>query len=100
MTAAAFRTQLAAAARAAGLPFSVHPHMLRHACGFALAGEGQDARAIQAWLGHKDTRHAARYGAGAGGAAFATPDGEAGERRQEVASASSSTRTLWRNMAS
>jgi site-specific recombinase XerD len=27
-------------------------HMLRHACGYALANKGHDTRAIQAWLGH------------------------------------------------
>lgn len=61
MTPAAFRKQLAAAARVAGLPFPVHPHMLRHACGMALARAGRDPRAIQAWLGHRNARHAARY---------------------------------------
>jgi integrase len=40
--------------RAAGLPFKVHPHMLRHACGFALANKGHDTRALQAYLGHKN----------------------------------------------
>jgi integrase len=30
-----------------------HPHMLRHACGYALANKGHDTRAIQAWLGHR-----------------------------------------------
>ena len=34
------------------MPFHVHPHMLRHGCGFKLANEGQDTRAIQAFLGH------------------------------------------------
>ena len=61
MTPAAFRKQLAAAARAAGLPFPVHPHMLRHACGVALARAGRDAGAIRSWLGHRNARHAARY---------------------------------------
>jgi site-specific recombinase XerD len=35
----------------AGLSLSVHPHMLRHACGFYLASRGHDTRAIQAYLG-------------------------------------------------
>src|SRR6266849_8112409 len=30
-----------------------HPHMLRHACGYALANKGHDTRAIQGWLGHR-----------------------------------------------
>ena len=32
----------------------VHPHMLRHACGYALANQGHDTRALQAYLGHKN----------------------------------------------
>ena len=35
--------------------------MLRHACGFKLAGEGQDTRAIQQYLGHKNITHTVRY---------------------------------------
>lgn len=34
----------ARAGREAGLRFKVHPHMLRHACGFFLAEEGTDTR--------------------------------------------------------
>lgn len=45
----------------AGLPFPVHPHMLRHACGFYLASKGHDTRAIQAYLGHKNIQHTVRY---------------------------------------
>ena len=37
----------------AGLPVDAHPHMLRHACGFALADQGADTRVIQAYLGHR-----------------------------------------------
>jgi type 1 fimbriae regulatory protein FimB/type 1 fimbriae regulatory protein FimE len=29
---------------------SIHPHMLRHACGYALANKGHDTRALQALL--------------------------------------------------
>jgi site-specific recombinase XerD len=39
----------------------VHPHMLRHSCGFFLANEGYDTRLIQDYLGHRDPRHTARY---------------------------------------
>jgi hypothetical protein len=45
----------------AGLPFKCHPHMLRHACGFALANKGHDTRALQAYLGHKNIQHTVRY---------------------------------------
>jgi integrase len=30
--------------------------MLRHACGYKLANDGQDTRALQAYLGHKKIR--------------------------------------------
>ena len=39
----------------------VHPHMLRHSCGFALANKGHDLRLIQDYLGHRDPRHTAHY---------------------------------------
>lgn len=45
----------------AGFPFKVHAHMLRHACGYALANEGHDTRAIQDWLGHRSIQHTVRY---------------------------------------
>jgi site-specific recombinase XerD len=46
---------------AAGLDFKAHPHMLRHACGFALANAGHDTRALQAYLGHRNIQHTVRY---------------------------------------
>ena len=61
MSAAGFRKQLAVIGSAAGLPFPIHPHMLRHACGFALAHARHDTRAIQEWLGHKNIQHTTRY---------------------------------------
>ena len=51
---------IATAARRAGLG-SVHPHMLRHSCGFALANKGYDLRLIQDYLGHRDPRHTVHY---------------------------------------
>ena len=45
----------------ARLPFKAHPHMLRHACGFALANKGHDTRALQAYLGHRNIQHTVRY---------------------------------------
>jgi hypothetical protein len=45
----------------AGMPFAIHPHMLRHSCGYALANAGHDTRAIQAWMGHKNIQHTVRY---------------------------------------
>jgi integrase len=45
----------------AKLPFPVHPHMLRHACGFKLANDGHETRALQLWLGHRNIQHTVRY---------------------------------------
>ena len=39
----------------------IHPHMLRHACGFKLANDGVANRTIQAYLGHTSVQHTARY---------------------------------------
>jgi type 1 fimbriae regulatory protein FimB/type 1 fimbriae regulatory protein FimE len=41
--------------------FPVHAHMLRHACGYALANAGHDTRHIQDWLGHRSIAHTTRY---------------------------------------
>ena len=46
---------------AAGLALPPHPHMLRHACGFALADQGADTRLIQDYLGHRNIQHTVRY---------------------------------------
>ncbi len=45
----------------AKLRFKAHPHMLRHACGYALANRGHDTRALQAYLGHRNIQHTVRY---------------------------------------
>src|SRR5512135_1553980 len=51
---------IATAAARAGLP-PVHPHMLRHSCGFTLANRGTDLRLIQDYLGHRDPKHTVHY---------------------------------------
>lgn len=38
-----------------------HPHMLRHACGYALANKGHDTRALQAYLGHRNVQNTVKY---------------------------------------
>jgi type 1 fimbriae regulatory protein FimB/type 1 fimbriae regulatory protein FimE len=58
---AGFARMIERAGVAAKLPFPVHPHMLRHACGFALANAGHDTRAVQAYLGHRNIQHTVRY---------------------------------------
>src|SRR5205823_6076251 len=60
-TTAGFARMIERAAKAAGLTLRAHPHMLRHACGFALANAGHDTRALQAYLGHKNIQHTVRY---------------------------------------
>ncbi len=60
-TASTVRKLVARAGREAGIPFPVHPHMLRHACGFKLANDGHDTRAIQHYLGHRNIQHTVRY---------------------------------------
>jgi integrase len=57
---AGFARLLERAAETAGLE-KAHPHMLRHACGFKLANDGVDTRALQAYLGHKSIQHRVRY---------------------------------------
>jgi site-specific recombinase XerD len=49
------------AAAGADLEFKAHPHMLRYACGYALANKGHDTRAIQGWLGHRSIISTAVY---------------------------------------
>lgn len=61
ITAAGFRKLLARTSQASSLSFSVHPHMLRHACGYKLANDGHDTRAIQHYLGHRNIQNTVRY---------------------------------------
>jgi site-specific recombinase XerD len=60
-TTAGFARMVERAAAAAGLELKAHPHMLRHACGYALANKGHDTRAIQGWLGHRSITSTAVY---------------------------------------
>jgi type 1 fimbriae regulatory protein FimB/type 1 fimbriae regulatory protein FimE len=60
-TTAGFARMVERAGEQAGFGFKAHPHMLRHACGFALAAKGHDTRALQAYLGHKNIQHTVRY---------------------------------------
>ena len=60
-TTSGFAKMLGRVGEAAGLPFPVHPHMLRHATGFKLANAGHDTRALQHYLGHRQIQHTVRY---------------------------------------
>ena len=69
------------------MPFPIHPHMLRHACGFKLANDGHDTRALQHYLGHKNIQHTVRYTdmAPAGSRTFGgTDDDGAGENSDDA----------------
>ena len=56
-----FQAMVERAGKATGFDMKIHPHMLRHACGFKLADDGVDTRTIQAYLGHKSIQHTMRY---------------------------------------
>jgi site-specific recombinase XerD len=60
-TTAGFARMLERVGIEAKFGFKPHPHMLRHACGYALANRGHDTRALQAYLGHKNIQHTVRY---------------------------------------
>lgn len=61
MTDSNFRKLIARAGDVAKLGMPIHPHMLRHSTGFKLANDGQDTRAIQHYLGHKNIQHTVNY---------------------------------------
>jgi type 1 fimbriae regulatory protein FimB len=49
-------------AKAAGLAhLDIHPHMLRHSCGYALVNKGTDIRIISGYLGHRSISSTVRY---------------------------------------
>jgi integrase len=58
---AGFSRMVERAATAAGLEIKAHAHMLRHACGYKLANDGIDTRALQAYLGHRNIQNTTRY---------------------------------------
>src|SRR5260370_2106404 len=61
-TTAGFGRMIERAARMGlGVELKAHPHILRHACGYALAHSLPDTRAIQGWLGHRSITSTAEY---------------------------------------
>jgi integrase len=62
-TPSGFAKLLARAGEETEIGFKVHPHMLRHACGYALANKGLDTRTLQAYLGHRSINSTTRYAA-------------------------------------
>lgn len=61
LTTSAYGKIVARAGKKAGLPMKISTHMLRHGCGFYFANKGEDTRAIQGYLGHKNIQHTVRY---------------------------------------
>jgi site-specific recombinase XerD len=61
LSAAGYQRMVARAGVVAKFTFAVHSHMLRHACGFKLANDGHDTRAIQAYFGHRSIMSTVRY---------------------------------------
>lgn len=60
MSTRGFALMLERAAHSIGMT-DVHPHLLRHGCGFKLVNDGVDTRSIAAYLGHKNMANTARY---------------------------------------
>ena len=58
---AGFARMVERAGKEAKFAFKAPPHMLRHACGYALANKGHDTRALQAYLGHRNIQHTVKY---------------------------------------
>jgi site-specific recombinase XerD len=61
MSAPGFSRMVEGAVVVADLGIKAHAHMLRHACGYKLANDGHDTRAIQAYLGHRNIQNTTRY---------------------------------------
>jgi type 1 fimbriae regulatory protein FimE len=61
LTDSGVRKMIAQAGGRAALVFPVHPHQLRHSCGFTLANDKQDTRTIQLFLGHRNIQHTVKY---------------------------------------
>jgi integrase len=61
ITSAGFRKALARLSAGMFDLGPVHPHMLRHATGYALANRGVETRLIQAILGHREIKHTVGY---------------------------------------
>lgn len=61
MSVAGLQKMIARAGERAGIPFKVHPHMLRHTAGYKLANDGQDTRALQLYMGHRNIQNTTSY---------------------------------------
>jgi type 1 fimbriae regulatory protein FimB/type 1 fimbriae regulatory protein FimE len=61
LTRSAFFKLLARAGQACDPPIAVHPHMLRHGCGYHLINEGITTRRVQDHLGHRNISVTEKY---------------------------------------
>jgi type 1 fimbriae regulatory protein FimB/type 1 fimbriae regulatory protein FimE len=60
MTRNGFFKLLVKASARAGIT-DVHPHLLRHGCGFKLVNQGMDTLSLAAYLGHANVQNTKRY---------------------------------------
>ena len=93
LSVAGYQRMVARAGEAARFAFLVHSHMLRHGCGYKLANDGQDTRAIQHYLGHRSIArpcaipHWRRIGSKGSGKTNANPvrvNGSTQQREEEA----------------
>lgn len=62
LSAAAFRKMLSRLSARAGMAgLKIHPHALRHSCGYALVNKGTDTRTLQEYMGHASITNTVRY---------------------------------------
>jgi type 1 fimbriae regulatory protein FimE len=61
LSVAGYQRMVARAGVAARFPFLISSHVLRHSCGYKLANDGRDTRAIQHYLGHRSIASTVRY---------------------------------------
>jgi integrase len=61
LSVAGYQRMVARAGEAAGFPFMISSHVLRHSCGYKLANDGRDTRSIQHYLGHRSIASTGRY---------------------------------------
>src|SRR5262245_11959139 len=61
LSVAGYQRMVARAGEAAGFPFQISSHVLRHSCGYKLANDGRDIRSIQHYLGHRSIASTVRY---------------------------------------
>jgi len=64
MTPKAFHALFGRIGARAKMPFPIHPHMLRHGCGYALGNAGHDTRALHLAGAQEYSAHGALHRVG------------------------------------